>query len=104
MRRGDLRAMCHPDRKKASQSRNEGDFKCKLCSKVHQMPEEGFPVSKQLSKLLSEQPAEVIRGKLFEALKERLDQLQKAVQESFAQLQLGIDEVSEHCYQLRNQV
>ena len=85
-------------------ARNKGEFKCKLCSKSHQIAEDGFPINIQLSKLLNEQAEEVIRSESIEALKARLRQLQTAVEESVTQLQLGLAEVSEHCFRLRNRV
>ena len=92
------------EEKARSSSEPNAMFKCQLCSEVHQIPPNGFPVNKQLSKLLNEKSEKVTRGKLFEALNERLQQLDAGVKESLTQLQLGIDEVSEHCFRLRNKV
>ena len=88
----------------ARSSRTKGEFMCRVCSRNHQVPEEGFLPNVQLSKLLSEQAKEVIRGAPIEALKERLRQLEAAVHESVTQLQLGLAEVSETCFRLRNRV
>ena len=68
------------------------------------MPDDGLPISKQLSALMSLQPAEVYRGQAAELLKETLINLSKKFNSLLTISSTGIDELKEYYTSLRNEI
>ena len=57
----------------------DNKFKCILCREEYLVPPKGFPINEMAIKLLSEQPAEVSRGKESEKLKKNISDLEQLV-------------------------
>ena len=85
-------------------STDRGEFMCPICSDVHQVPPKGFPVNQQLSEILNEKPAEVNRGPSVQLLKKYWQQIDAIVDESQAQLRLSVDQVWDHCHNMKAKV
>jgi len=81
-----------------------GKFKCIICTKKHAMPEEGLPTNSQLLYILTLKPTEVSRGKDVKILKETLNQIQKNIKSISFGANNGLDQIKEHCIELKNDV
>ena len=79
-------------------------FDCLVCKDKHEMPKNGFLISKALSEILSIKLTKVSRGKAFDLLEKSLDNMLK----KRSYIELGIenstDFVKEYCIDLRNDV
>ena len=52
---------------------------CPLCSELHEIPKNDFPICELIMELLEENPCDVYRGKAAETLKTELNQIQKNI-------------------------
>lgn len=79
-------------------------FKCIFCSEHHCVPQGGFPINKQIKKLMNEKPNEIYRGRDAEIFKANLNEVQIQISELEQNILKGIDKIKDHCHQLRVQV
>ena len=80
------------------------EFNCSLCSKLHCMPNEGFPINKALLNLMTEEPDEIYRSEMVESLKSNLNILRKQLNQIDSDMKNGPDKISDHCIELRRLV
>jgi hypothetical protein len=86
-----------------SNKRNE--FNCKLCNGKHTpASREGFPVNRPLLKLLGVKAERVSTNPRVNELKTKLEQAETKCDKFKLDLNKGVDQISEHCIQLRNKV
>jgi hypothetical protein len=79
-------------------------LKCCHCSKEHQTPEEGFPITKNLEKLLAIRPEEIFRSKLVEEFNSPLKSIKNNIDTLESNLDNGIEKIRDRCTLLRNQI
>jgi len=72
-------------------------FKCGICMKDHFIPEEGFPINKKISDLITADPIEISRGKEYEKLQKSLNELQSIIQLLCYGCEDGTDLIAEYC-------
>ena len=77
---------------------------CPYCDEKHQLPPNGFPINKAISKLLNEAPVEIYRGETYENLKSALKQIKEDCDQFNINIQYGIDKINEICSNLLNEV
>ena len=87
-----------------SMSINKVGFDCSFCSEVLEIHAKGFPINKQLDKLLKEESEEIIRGATAIKLKEVLNKIRVTSEDSTRQLKNVVNDVMEHCFSLRNAI
>jgi hypothetical protein len=79
-------------------------LKCCYCSKEHAVPEEGFPISKQLEKLLAKEPNKIYRGEMVENFKKLLKSIQIEIKNLDDVLNGGIEKIKDRCSILKYQI
>jgi hypothetical protein len=77
-------------------------FDCLVCKDKHEMPKNGFLISKALSEILSIKLTKVSRGKSFDLLKRSLDNMLKKRNYIELGIENSTDFVKEYCIELRN--
>jgi hypothetical protein len=77
-------------------------FDCLICKDKHEMPKNGFLISKALSEILSIKLTKVSRGKSFDLLKRSLDNMLKKRNYIELGIENSTDFVKEYCIELRN--
>jgi hypothetical protein len=88
-----------------SASNSENEFDCNFCNEKHTLASEsGFPVNKQLLKLLQAPAEAVSRNNRVEELKRKLDEVKTKCDSFKFGLDNGVDQINEHYTQMRNQV
>jgi flagellar biosynthesis chaperone FliJ len=85
-------------------AKQSGKLKCWYCSKEHDMPEEGFPISKKLEKLLETKPNEIYRSKAVEKLETQLRNIKSELNALKSTLDNGIEKIRERCSLLKHQI
>jgi hypothetical protein len=83
---------------------NNSMFRCLICDKMHMMPDDGLPVNKNLSTLISMQPSDVYRGMPAETLKELLLNMPKQILSLKFSINNGTDKIKEFCNGLKSEV
>jgi hypothetical protein len=80
-------------------------FDCKFCQDKHKpVGDEYFPVNRAISRFLEAKADHVYRGVKVEELIEKLAVIRSKCYEFKSSLDMGIDQVKEHCAILRHQV
>jgi hypothetical protein len=79
-------------------------FQCSFCLKNHQVPDEGFPISIVINKMLSMKASEVHRSDQVSNLKSNLKEVEKNINELSLSIENGVDCIKEHCIELRSHV
>jgi hypothetical protein len=77
-------------------------IKCENCSKIHEIPEDGFPNNIALKKLLEFEAKEVSQSNQIEEFKELLDNLNATKQIIQSTLECGDATIRDHCDKVRN--
>ena len=77
---------------------------CPYCDERHQIPPNGFPINKAISKLLNEAPIEIYRGETYENLKSALKEIKEDSDQLNINIQYGVDKIDENCSNLLNEV
>jgi uncharacterized protein YutE (UPF0331/DUF86 family) len=85
-------------------AKQSGKFICCYCSKEHYMPEEGFPISKKLEKLLETKPNQIYRSKAVEELEKQLRNIKSELNVLKSTLDNGIEKIRERCSLLKHQI
>jgi hypothetical protein len=84
-----------------------GKLKCCFCDEEHDMPdaaEIGFPISKNLVRLLEKKPHDVYRGKLVEEFKSHLRIIKNEIESLKENLENGKDNIRDRCALLKHQI
>jgi hypothetical protein len=79
-------------------------FECSFCLKNHEVPDEGFPISIVINKMLTIKASEVHRSDQVTNLKRSLKEVEKKINELSLSIENGVDCIKEHCIELRNHV
>jgi hypothetical protein len=87
-------------------SSNElNEFNCKLCNDKHTpTSKDGFPVNRPLLKLLGVKAERFNKNPRVDELKKKLEEVKTKCDSFKLDLDKGVDQISEHCIQLRNKV
>jgi cell division septum initiation protein DivIVA len=80
------------------------EFVCNFCHQKHSPGKDGFLLNGALMKLLKAKAGNVYRNEQVARLKEKLDEIKSKCEEFKLSLNSGVDQVSQHCDRLRNQV
>jgi len=83
---------------------NDQMFDCLVCKDKHDMPKNGFIISKSLSKILAIELTNVSRGEAYNSLMKSLDEIQKKRNIIKLGIDNGTDLVKQHCIELRSDV
>jgi hypothetical protein len=83
---------------------NDNLFDCFICKQKHEMPKNGLPDNKIVSKMLSVELKKVSRGIAFDSLMKLLDEIQKKSNIISLSINKSSDLVKEHCLELRSNV
>jgi hypothetical protein len=79
-------------------------LKCKICEQVHVIPDGGFLKNNVVNELLGLQPKELYRGKAYENLRTKLEQISSELNELEESLNNSQYKIKEHCDYLRNDI
>ncbi len=83
---------------------NNQMFDCLVCKDKHKMPENGFVISKSMSKILEIELSKVSRGEAYDSLKKLSAEIQKKFNLIKLRINNRTDLVKEHCVDLRSDV
>jgi len=79
-------------------------FKCSLCAEIHDLPKKGFPICKQFQSMLNRYDNEFTENTAAEELKKQLRDIKKKINGLNKLMENGMERVTEHCLNVRNQV
>jgi hypothetical protein len=82
----------------------KGKLKCCYCTKEHVVPEEGFPTSKHLEKLLTKRPNEIYRNEMVKDFKTLLKTIKVEIKNLDDILNGGIEKIKERCSLLKHKI
>jgi hypothetical protein len=83
---------------------NNQMFDCLVCKDKHKMPENGFVISKSMSKILEIELSKVSRGEAYDSLKKLSAEILKKFNLIKLRINNRTDLVKEHCVDLRSDV
>jgi hypothetical protein len=83
---------------------NDQMFDCLVCKEKHDMPKNGFIISKSLTEILLMELTKVSRGEAYDSLKNLLDEIQKKLNLIKLGIYNGTDLVKQNCIDLRSDV
>lgn len=86
------------------QTKLTNEFKCLLCSEVHELPKNGFTVCKPLLKLLAKSSNTIYRGEHVESLITNIRYVENELKKLDFELNNGSDVIKDHCIELRRQI
>jgi len=72
-------------------------FKCGICLKEHQIPEDGFALNEKIYDLLTSEQMEISRGKEHDQLEINLSNLYSLARFLKFESENGTDVIKEHC-------
>jgi hypothetical protein len=81
---------------------NNFQFKCLLCTEVHDNPTQGFPICKQFQSLL--QSNQKPQSSSSDTLQKQLKDVKKKIKHLNDVVANGVDKVIAHCSKVRNEV
>jgi hypothetical protein len=81
------------------------EFECRLCVQKHQkMINKEYPLNRALLKLIKTQASDVSRNAIVNEFKTKRAKIRQMHDEFKLNLEIGVDQVREHCIRIRNQV
>ncbi len=72
-------------------------FKCGVCTKDHDIPDDGLVLNKQIYELIITKPIEISRGESYDQLYLNLNKLESLFKMLKNGCENGIDKIKEHC-------
>jgi hypothetical protein len=85
-------------------SYSNAKLKCCYCLKEHDIPIDGFPVSKKIEKMLAMNSNEIYRGKAAEELKTHLRNIKNEIDDMECILENRTEKIKQRCSFLKHQI